>query len=131
MKRQNQVQYLITELENVPNRKRCKNMSELEVRKWYTENRKNLEKYLRGVKLKAEEIPNWAWYKIILLLILNAKWVNHEMQGIPNKLIWDMQDSEIRKKLKILKNDINITGDFYEMPLCEFLYVSRYCHRNI
>lgn len=131
MMRYKQVEKLIFELETMPTRTQCNFSEEIALRELYAKQRKKFEMYLPGAKLKAKEIPENCWYKLLLVIILNSQWSNGEIVGIPDEKVWDLNDPMIVKKLKIIKNDINVVGDFYEVPLCNFLYVSKYCHRKI
>lgn len=130
MKRQSKVKKLISSLDAMPTRYECNFTSEVVIREQYSI--KKIGYYLSGAKLKANEIPDDTyWYKLLLAIILNTKWEDNELKGVPDEKVWDLNDPEINQRLSNIKNNINIVGDIYEMPLCNFLYASKYVHRRI
>lgn len=134
MKRYKKVPIILEELDVLmPAREECKLMTELELRNISQESSfKVLALNLKEIKFKKKEIPNnELWFKLLLVIILSTVWVNHENVGISDESVFNLNDSETRKKVMNIKNSINQADDIYQMPLYNFLCWVTHCSRGI
>lgn len=125
MKRSAIRQLLMNQTRRLPNREKCRNFSEYELKKLSVLKLDyfQIEEFLKrnSLYLKKSDLTKAVWFKIVLFFVLQTMWSGQTPIYYPDDKIWDMSDPKTAEKVAQIKRILGHSGDLATVKLADFL----------